>query len=115
MAFVISKATKYSWPVQLEIPVDGGKHEKQTFDAEFKRIPQSKIKEILDGIKSESITDDVALARDLMVGWAGVKDNENNDIPFSEKSFSELLDIPGVAGAIVKTFFESLAGARRKN
>ena len=43
MAFVLKQSDSYTWPVTFDIPVDGGRHERQTFDGEFKRLPQSKI------------------------------------------------------------------------
>ena len=38
MAFILAQSDSYSWPVTVEFPVDGGRFEKQTFDAEFKRL-----------------------------------------------------------------------------
>ena len=43
MAFVLKQSDTYVWPITFDIPVDGGRHERQTLDGEFKRHPQSKI------------------------------------------------------------------------
>jgi hypothetical protein len=109
--FVIRQAQSYAWPVQLELPVSGGKYEKHSFDAEFKKLPQSRINELL---KREGITDS-DVCREVLVGWKGVFDEKNNELPFSEVSRDELVDIPLVATGIVTAFFESLSGAKRKN
>ena len=115
MAFVISKPATFFWPVKVELAVDNGKYEKQSFDAEFKRLPQSKIEEIVGKIRSEEITSDVLLARDLIVGWRGVLDDQGNEVPFSEAMKDQLLDVPTVASSIVSAFFEATTKAKLKN
>ena len=47
MAFVLKQSDTYKWPVTVEIPIDGGRFDKQTFDAEFKRLPQERNTAIL--------------------------------------------------------------------
>jgi hypothetical protein len=111
MAFVLKKGSSYTWPVKFETPASGGKYDKHTFDAEFKRLADSRLKEILS---SESGTD-LQFAHEVVIGWAGVKDEENADIPFSTAALTELLDIPGLAAAIAKTYIESIAGVKAKN
>ena len=44
-----------------------------------------------------------------------VLDDEGNPVDFNKASLRELLDIPTVATAIAQSFFESIAGAKRKN
>lgn len=111
--FVLSQSTSYTWPVTVEFPVSGGKFEKQTFDAEFKRLPQTRIREMTTDAGRGKI-DDNDFAREVLVGWKGVSDG-SGDVPFSAEALDRLLEIPLVAGAIVQAFFESLAGAKRKN
>lgn len=111
--FVISKKDSYVWPVVIEIPVDGGKFEKHTFDAEFKRVTQERILELLDLIDKQKLND-MDFCREVLVGWKGVTDGES-EIPFSESSRDEVLNIAGVASAIATAFFLSRAKARTKN
>jgi len=112
--FVISQKTSYTWPVAVEFPVDGGKSEKQTFDAEFKRVPQSRMAEIKAKIESGDITD-IDLAREVLTGWAGVTDANGDAVPFAEGTRDQLLDVPLVASAVVMAWMNSLTGAKRKN
>lgn len=119
MAFVLKQSDTYTWPVTFEIPNSGGRHEKHTFDAEFKRLPQSKVAPMiskLDGLDAaadlEQITD---MAAEIMVGWSAVTDNDGKEIPFSQKALAELLEIPLVAVAILRHYFDSIKGAKRKN
>ena len=126
MAFVLKQSTSYKWPVSVKLPADGGKFEKQTFDAEFKRLPQARINEIQTEVqarikaaeRSESPDggiSDQSIADELLVGWAGVVDADGDEVPFSEATKQQLLDIPTVAAAIIVAYFESLTGTKAKN
>ena len=114
MAFVLKQSDTYSWPVAFDLRVDGGRHERQTFDGEFKRLPQSRIREIGQQIESGEIIDG-ARAAEVLVGWSGVTDGDGKDVPFSQKALDQMLDIPLLATAVVMAYFESLQGAKRKN
>lgn len=114
MAFVLKQSDTYTWPVSFDVPVDGGRHQRQTFDGEFKRLPQSRIREIGEQIDSGEITD-ASVAAEVLVGWAGITDDAGEAVPFSQKALEQLLDVPMMAAAIVLAYFNSLAGAKRKN
>ena len=111
--FIVKQTQSYFWPVKVEFPIDDGKFAKQTFDAEFKRLPESRIKEIAKLVETGDITD-LDLAKEILVGWKDVSDGEN-EVTFSENSKEKLLEIPLVAKAVIIGFFESLSGAKRKN
>lgn len=111
--FKITQPTDYTWPVTVNFPTDGGRTEKATFDARFKRITQSRLAELRDAIE-KSTTSDVELAREVLVGWSGVTD-EKGEVPYSEAARDQMLEIPLVAAAVVMALFESIAGAKRKN
>lgn len=110
--FVLKKSYTYFWPVNVEIPKDGGKFEKFSFEAQFKQLPQSRIKEVF-GDSSE--VKDVDFCKESMVGWKGVKDENGEDVPFSISSLEEMLEMPSVAKNIVSAFVESIAGSKIKN
>jgi hypothetical protein len=111
--FKLIQPTSYTWPVTVDLPIDGGRTEKATFDAEFKRVSQSRLEEIRGQIERNEIRD-VDLVREVMVGWSGVTDGDN-PVPYSEASRDQLLDIPMVASGIVLALFQSISGAKRKN
>lgn len=123
MAFVLKQSATYKWPVPLVIPVDGGRKEKHTFDGEFRRLPQSRINEIiklarameLGRVDDEEALDDKEAAREILAGWSGVTDDEGKDIPFSDTALSQLLEIPTVAGQIIRAWFNSMELAKTKN
>jgi hypothetical protein len=109
--FVLDTEASYSWPVHVSLPKDGGTWQKSTFDATFKRIPQSRLKKILN---DEDATD-ANLCREILVGWKGIKSLGGDEVPFSESSLDSLLEVPGLATTIVKAYLESIAGAKTKN
>lgn len=114
MAFVITQSQSYSWPVAVEFPVDGGRFDRQTFDAQFKRLPQDRIREVWDRIKADELDDD-GLCNEILVGWSGITDDKGAEIPYSEKARANLLKVPLVAAAIVGAWLDSLSKAKRKN
>lgn len=123
MAFVLKQSATYTWPVTLILPVNGGRREKHTFDAEFRRLPQTRINEIVKLAQLQEqgkLPDDEELrdqdaAKEILAGWKNVVDDDGEDIPFSDSRLAELLEIPTVAGQIVRTWFESLEVAKKKN
>ena len=114
MAFVLKKSATYFWPVKLEVPIDGGKFEVVQFDAEFKSIPQSRLLDLIAKQERGRATD-VDVVKEILVGWKGIVDDQENEIPFSIKARDQLLDVVGVASVLGEIFFESRARAKRKN
>ena len=87
---------------------------KETFEAEFKRIPESRIKDATKQVTDGELTDQ-DFAKEILVGWKSVNDEDGNAVEYSENTKSKLLDFPLVSRALVLAFFESLTGAKRKN
>jgi hypothetical protein len=109
--FKIKQSDSYVWPVTVEIPISGGTFQKSTFQAEFKRIAQSRFREML-----ASETADRDVCREVLIGWKEVIGEDGKDEPFSESARDNLLEVPLVAGAITQAFIESFTGgAKRKN
>jgi hypothetical protein len=121
MSFILKQTASYVWPITLVLPVDGGRREKHTFDGEFRRLPQTRINEIMrlarlqernELEQGEELLDQDA-AKELLCGWSGVTDDDIKEIPFSEAALDQLLDIPTVAGQIVRIWGESLEVAKK--
>ena len=126
MAFVLNQSQSYSWPVSIQLPADGGKREKSSFDALFKRLPQSRINEIQQlvqqrikaaerGEELDNGVTDQTIAAEILVGWAGILDADGDDVPYSEVVKAQLLDVPMMAGALIEAYFTSLVELKRKN
>jgi hypothetical protein len=129
MAFVLAQSATYSWPVPFDMPIDGGKFRRESFDAVFNRLPQSKVEEIMAAeqelrIAYENGTSDLksllpivrAHAAEVMAGWSGIKDVDGGeDLPFTQSNLEQLLEVPMMAGAILQAFGASLQKAKTKN
>lgn len=126
MAFVLNQSQRYSWPVSIQLPADGGKREKSSFDALFKRLPQSRINEIQQlvqqrikaaerGDELDNGVTDQSIAAEILVGWSGILDADGDDVPYSEAVKAQLLDVPMMAGALIEAYFTSLVELKRKN
>jgi hypothetical protein len=129
MAFVLDTASSYSWPVEFDIPGDGGRRVRQSFDAEFDRVDQAECEEIIAGVRQREALqeagqevpdelerfDPVAIARRLMVGWGGIKDANGEEVPFTDATVMRVLRTPTVAVMIVRAWVDSLAGKKSKN
>lgn len=115
MAFVIKKDKNYTWPVTISEPVDGGGFNDQKVRVKFKMLKQSRIDEI---IKNEA-EEDADILSDVLVGWdeEAFKDETGANIPYNEDNKDLVLSVPYVRSALVKGFFESIAGKafKRKN
>ena len=114
MAFILKQSDTYVWPVTFDIPVDGGRHEKQTFDVQFKRMPQKWIRDIAKKIDADEVLD-VDVAREVVLGWSGITDDAGKEVPFSQKALDQVLDVPTLASAMVLAYFNSVAGVKVKN
>lgn len=109
--FILKKEASYYWPVKITQPTGNGATEKSTFDIHFKRISQSRLKEAINSPEAN----DVDFAKEVVIGWRGVHDEEKKEIQFSESAFADVLEIPGVAAAISTAYLESISGAKAKN
>jgi len=126
MAFVLKQSASYKWPVTCRLPIDGGRFEKQTFEAEFKRLPQARINEIRVEVQrmakatersealEESITDQ-SIAHEVLIGWSGVLDDDGDEVAFSASTCEQLLNVPMVAAAVIEAYFDSVTGNKTKN
>lgn len=122
MAFVLKQSATYSWPIPLELPADGGRKEKFSFDGEFRRLPQSRINEIIKVARAmeygrsldDEELDDKTAAREILVGWTGVVDDDGKEIPFSDAALGQLLEIPTIGAQIIRAWFDSMDTAKKQ-
>lgn len=126
MGFILEQTPTFTWPITVRERQDGGRYRTHSFEAVFKRLPQSRMDEItLDyqRIKSRAAKDEVidslptrAIAGEILVGWTGIFEPDNaTQIPYSEDSKTQLLEIETVADVLVTTYIESAEKAKAKN
>ena len=125
MPFTLQQDPTYSWTVPLVIPTDDGQA-KDSFVAEFRRLSQTRINEIVriykESERSRSYDEgdefvDQDLARELLAGWRdviNVVDGKKEQIPFSDAALTKLLELPTVAAQIIRAWFESIDISKKK-
>ena len=108
MAFVLKKVSTYKWPVTVSVPVDGGKFRNETFSVLFRKIGRSQFNELAE-------QDENALVDAIVEGWDGIKDEDGDNVPFTDEAKAVLLDDPFVMKAIINAYADSYGGAPAKN
>ncbi len=115
--FIIKQSDTFFWPVTVELPVDGGKFQKHTFEAEFKRVTAEKLKDIQKQLVDLDEAALVPIFKSIMVGWKGVQDQHGEAVVFCDTVFEQLLEFPQVQNGLMAAFIDANTGqaARRKN
>jgi hypothetical protein len=70
--------------------------------------------QIKDKLQSDSEASIVDFLTSVVIGWNGVRDADNKEIPFSESGLRQLCKIAGVAGLSFRTYLTEV-GAKEKN
>ena len=111
MALKINQSATFWWPVSVHLPTDGGKFEKQTFDVEFARLKVSEADAMVAGIVSGE-RPELEGYRELVKGWRGVL-NDGDEVPFSDATLQQIIEIPTVGAAILDAYKQAISGAAR--
>ncbi len=106
--FKIALSQTYRVKVTVETPNEHGKIDKSDFMAEFKRADLA----TLDELRKEPQLD---VLRQVLVGWDGLVDEDNNTVPFNAATRDAVLTIPQAVFALVDAFWASIAKAKQKN
>lgn len=121
---LVGQSDEIKWPVKVAFVDGNGKAMPKTFIAHFPRLSQSEIDEIVKRAKlteeadSDSVDDkltDDELARKVLIGWDEVIDDQGQPVEFSPAMRDKLLEIFPVRPSVVKAWFESVSGVKRKN
>jgi hypothetical protein len=110
--FKLGQSDKFSYPVSVEITVDGGKRQAFSFDAIFKRLNREEFTQAMTQAAAGEL-DDLTLASDVLVGWKGIQDEDGADLPYSEAARDKVLNVWPVLPAVIKAFVESHSKAGR--
>ena len=123
--FILKKEATFTHPIVFYTPGDGGSQNKETFDAVFKIIPQSRIneigvqaqkkeKELKEGIMDGTDISDLLIADEILVAWEGITDGDK-EVPFTTSTKKQVLDIAGLANLLVTEYLEVVAQQKTKN
>jgi hypothetical protein len=121
---------KFFAPVTLNQLDAQGALKEAKFDAQFKRLKQSEFDALMQAnhdkaeqrgaqiiagldVSAQAKQEAVDLLNTHMVGWAGVRDEGQNPVPFSTGALAELCEEhTGLLVAIVQAFYASFSPAQ---
>jgi hypothetical protein len=103
MAFRLYVSNTITVPVAGKLPGADGKPAAFSFSLQAKRLSQTALRDIVDS-NTRTIPE---LLSDVVTGWEGVLDDDNNQVPFTPANLSALLEIVGMAGVIFSAYLES--------
>jgi len=113
VTFILAKEPRWTWPVKVRVPVDGGRHEEQVFEATFRLIDDANREALF--ADRDAVAGSRAFLEAAIVGWSGVTDEKGTPIPFAPSTLAQLVRIPFVLAALSEAYAEGIAGAARRN
>lgn len=108
MAFKVAITPSYKTKIIVEILNMNGKHDKSDFMAEFKRFTTEELDDLRKLPQKEVL-------KEVLIGWSGLLDENNDALPFSPANYEALLAIPQAFAALVEGFWTSIFKAKEKN
>ena len=126
MGFVLEQTPTFRWPITVRERVDDGRYRSHQFEAVFKRLPQSRLEQVVIefqrlkvAVKNDEMITEIpirAIADEILVGWSGIFEADNTtQIPYSETAKAQLLDVETVAETLVETYMSGIEKAKAKN
>ena len=131
--FKFAKNREVLWPVEIQMPVDGGEVESVVVSVRFKLLDQTELSDRMrEGLEMMRIGDDVEEAlkavapeelkkrnADLaahITGWGDdiVGDNDK-PLPFTKKNLEAFIQVPYIRAAFSQGLLDASRGAPSKN
>lgn len=113
--FKIAPTDHFWWPVKVSLPAEkGGRYDTHSFKVKYSRLTQARLTEI-QGMVGKGMFTDREFAREIVLDWEEVNDENGAPMPFNEQTRDRVLDIPLVQAAIINAYNDALREATRKN
>ncbi|MFZ6644419.1 phage tail assembly chaperone [Undibacterium sp. TJN25] len=112
--FVIATTPTFTVPVRVDIIGDNNKTKTSIFKAKFLRLEQNEMDEMRDAINDKTMTDQQVVDK-VLVGWEDVTDAAGQPVEFTPDNLTALLAIFPTRHSIVRTYFDTVSGSKRKN
>ncbi len=103
--FKVQEQDAIKWPVDINIPRDGGNVVKATMTAQFEIIDEDEYNDLLESGA------DKAILRRVLIGWGKDYCNTGGDpIEFSEEERENLIKIPYARIGLINAYIECAYG-----
>ena len=100
------KKSEITVHAQAEILNDQNRYTKVPFRCTFRKLPADQVEE-LRRLEREEGLDPSAAARENLVGWSDLLDEDNNPIEFSQDAVEEAMDLMAYRTAIQNAFIRA--------
>jgi hypothetical protein len=107
--FKLSANPRYSWPVSVEIPADGGTYDEAAFTVVFRRGTVEEYQALYKRMETGELNF-VDAAKEVVLGWDEVVDDGGEPIAFTPQALDGMLQVPRVAEAIFWAYIRSASG-----
>jgi hypothetical protein len=108
--FNVTTRPEFTHTVHVQTPVDGG-HKEETFQARFRVIDEEEGKSITFSQVSET----KVYLRSIVVSMDDLGDSNNDAVSYNDEIREQMLALPHVRIALLRTYNEALAKARVGN
>jgi len=112
--FVFRQVESFKWPVRIHVPVDGGRKEVREIEAEFRVLSPEQVAAHVAAARGGDESSDLAILRDVLIGWSGVGGEGGDEIPYSDVWRDKILAVPYVRRAVITAYFDAVSGEARK-
>lgn len=103
--FTLMKEARWTWPVAVHTPKDGGGFEERRFSAVFRDVPEARRKEL--GAGEDGI---IAILREAVVELRDIADEAGTPIPHSAELLDAVLVNPWIRQGLTMAYGEAIAG-----
>jgi hypothetical protein len=106
----IAKEPTFRHQVTARVPIDGG-HEDQQFSVTFRVLPVS----VMDGARLEEVGGTGAFLQQAIVGLDDIVDEAGKPVAWSDALRDRVIDTPFLRQALIRAYFDGVAGAAAGN
>lgn len=121
MAFVVKQSECYRSEVSISLVSESGRKIVHKFDAKFRRLPTSRVEEIVQLAKAVKDDGDMDAMRiddllwEIIADWDGVESEPGKPLPYSREALEQILQITSVGAQILQAWFNSINHEKAKN
>jgi hypothetical protein len=109
MSFIIKKITSIKEKIIIEVPTDLGKTKRSEIFVEYKKLPVSETKKLLEDSATGDANDDDVL-RENIINIEGLLDEDKSKVPYDSEILDQLLEMEYVRRPLIKKFMEVIVG-----
>jgi len=109
MSFIIKRVISIKEKVIIDVPTDLGKIKRSEIVVEFKKLPVSETKQLLEDSAAGDINDDEVL-RENIINIEGLLDEDKSKVSYDSDILDQLLEMEYVRRPMIKKFMEVIVG-----